>query len=62
MANYRFAIFQKNSIFLGFYNFCMNFNEIWKFSGICFTSVLIKISMNLFDQLVIVIDDPDMEG
>ena len=32
------------------------------FSGISFTSVLIKIAMNLFDQLVIVIEDPDMEG
>ena len=32
------------------------------FSGIRFSSVLIKISMNFFDQLVIVIDDPNMEG
>ena len=32
------------------------------FFGICFTSTFIKISMNLFDQLVIVIDDPNMEG
>ena len=32
------------------------------FSGLRFTSVLIEISMNLFDQLVIVIDDPDREG
>ena len=31
------------------------------FSGILFSSVLIKISMNSFDQLAIVIDDPDME-
>ena len=32
------------------------------FFGICFTSLVIKISMNLFDQLVIVIDDSYMEG
>ena len=37
----------------------MNFGN---FSGIRFISVLIKISINLFDQLVVVIDDPDMEG
>ena len=32
------------------------------FSGVRFISVLVKISMNLFDQIVIVIDDPDIEG
>ena len=30
--------------------------------GILFTLALIKISMNFFDQLVIVIDDQNMEG
>ena len=31
-------------------------------SGIYFSSVLITISMNLFDQLVIVICDLDLKG
>ena len=43
-------------------HFCLNFNENCNFSGIRFTLVLVKNSMNLFDQLVIIIDDPDMEG
>ena len=37
--------------------------EFGKFSGIqFFFSILITISMNLFDQLVIVICDPDLIG
>ena len=32
------------------------------FSGIHFSSILIAISMNLFDQLVIVICDPHLKG
>ena len=36
--------------------------ESGKFSGIQFSSVLNTISMNLFDQLVIVICNPAMEG
>ena len=32
------------------------------FSGIHFSSVLIAILMNLFDQLVIVLCDPDLKG
>ena len=36
--------------------------ESENFSGIHFSSVLITISMNLFDQLVIVICDLDLKG
>ena len=36
---------------------CLKFNGIWDFSGIRFFSVLIAISMNFSDQLVIVIYD-----
>ena len=36
--------------------------EFGNFSGILFFSVLITISMNSFDQLVIVICDPDLRG
>ena len=36
--------------------------EYENFSGIHFSSVLITISMNLFDQLVIVICNPDLRG
>ena len=32
------------------------------FSGVRFISVLVIILMNLFDQIVIVIDEPDIEG
>ena len=42
--------------------FCLNFNGIWEFSGIHLSSILITISMNLSDQLVIVICDPDLNG
>ena len=40
----------------------MNFSEIWKYSGIHLISFLIATSMNLFDQLVIVICDLDLKG
>ena len=36
--------------------------EIWKFFGIHFYLVLINVSINFFDQLVIVTCDTDMEG
>ena len=36
--------------------------ESGNFSRIHFSSVLITVSMNLFDQLVIVICDPDLRG
>ena len=36
--------------------------ESGNFSGIHFSSVLIIILMNLFDQLVIFIYDPDLRG
>ena len=36
--------------------------EFRNFSGIHFSSTLITISMNLFDQLVIVICDPYLRG
>ena len=36
--------------------------ESGNFSGIHFSSVLITISMNLFNQLVIVICNPDLRG
>ena len=36
--------------------------ESGNFSGIHFSKTLITISMNLFDQLVIVISDPYLRG
>ena len=36
--------------------------ESGNFSRIHLSSILITISMNLFDQLVIVIYDPDLKG
>ena len=42
--------------------FYLNLNEIWEFLWNSFFSVLITISMNLLDQLVIVICDPDLRG
>ena len=42
--------------------FYLNLNEIWEFLWNLLFSVLITISMNLLDQLVIVICDPDLRG
>ena len=36
--------------------------ESGNYSGLRFFSVLMTMSMNLFDQLVIVICDPDLRG
>ena len=41
---------------------CLNLNGNWKYFWNPFYSVLIIVSMNLFDQLVIVTCDPIMEG
>ena len=42
---------------------CLNLNRIWEFLwNSFFFSVLITISMNLFDQVVIVIYDLDLRG
>ena len=45
-------------------NLCLNFNRIWEFfwNSFFFFSVLITISMNMFDQLVVVICDPYLRG
>ena len=42
--------------------FVLNSMESKNFSGIHFFLVLITISMNLFDQLVIVSCDPNLKG
>ena len=44
-------------------NLYLNFNGIWEFfwNSIFFLD-FITVSMNLFDQLVIVICDPDLRG
>ena len=43
--------------------FCLNLNGIWEFFWtLFFFSVLMTISMNLFNQLVIVICDPYLRG
>ena len=41
---------------------CLNLSGDWNYLWKPFYSVLITVSMNLFDQLVIVICDPVMEG
>ena len=41
---------------------CLNLSGIWKYFWNPFYSVLITVSMNLFDQLVIVTCDSIMEG
>ena len=43
---------------------CLNLNGIWEFfwTSFFFFSVLIEISMNFFDELVIVICDPYLRG
>ena len=47
------------SLYIEFY-FCLNSSGIWKFFFEYTLFSLITISMNLFDQLVIVICDPVM--
>ena len=43
-------------------HFCMNLSGIWKYFYNPFYSVLITVSMNLFNQLEFVACDPFMEG
>ena len=41
---------------------CLKLSKIWKFSKIHFYSILITVSMNFSNQLVMVTYDSDMEG
>ena len=44
------------------FHFYLNSSKIWNFFWESILLILIIISMNLFDQLVILICDPVMEG